>query len=84
MQDKCTANVLVVGAGIAGLSAANALKAKGCSVRVLEAGQRPGGRINTVVLNGSHKIDAGAQWLRGTGKGVKGYPSWNDKYNPLY
>ena len=36
-------DVIVVGGGIAGLSAAQRLAQQGLSVRVLEAGQRPGG-----------------------------------------
>ena len=39
---------VVIGAGIAGLSVARALKAKGHSVVVLEARATPGGRIRSV------------------------------------
>jgi 1-hydroxycarotenoid 3,4-desaturase len=46
------ADVLVIGAGIGGLAAALALAARGVSVRVLEAGPRPGGKAGTVELDG--------------------------------
>ncbi|MGI9161400.1 MAG: NAD(P)-binding protein, partial [Mycobacterium sp.] len=46
------AEVLVVGAGIGGLTAALALTAKGLPVRVLEAGRHPGGKAGIVDLDG--------------------------------
>ena len=61
LQDECDASVLVVGAGIAGLAAANALKAKGCDVRLIEARTRVGGRVDTISLGASNtKVEAGA------------------------
>lgn len=41
-------NVLVLGAGMAGLAAAYELKKAGHKVQVLEARKRPGGRVSTV------------------------------------
>jgi len=57
--------VVVVGAGVAGLSAAAHLRAAGVAVTVLEAGPRIGGRARTVrpaVLGGA-VLDLGASWL---------------------
>jgi protoporphyrinogen/coproporphyrinogen III oxidase len=47
-----TVDVAIVGAGIAGLSAAYELRQRGLSVRVLEAGARPGGVIKTERFDG--------------------------------
>ena len=64
LQAECSENVLVVGAGIAGLAAANALKAKGCTVQVVEARGRAGGRVNTIAFGDNNiKAEAGAHWL---------------------
>ena len=54
--------VLVVGAGAAGIAAARVLRALGRSVRVLEAGLRLGGRAFTDVSLGA-PFDQGASWL---------------------
>jgi len=54
--------VLVLGAGFAGLAAANALKSAGVDVVVLEARDRLGGRASTVEVAGS-QFDLGAAWI---------------------
>lgn len=54
--------VLVVGAGIAGLTVANALTHTGVEVVVLEARDRIGGRLHTVDLGGT-PVDLGGAWI---------------------
>lgn len=54
--------VIVVGAGIAGLTAANTLSKAGIAVKILEASGRVGGRMRTDVING-FVVDRGAQFL---------------------
>jgi monoamine oxidase len=53
------ADVLVVGAGVAGIAAARALRARGLSCLVLEAKDRIGGRAYTDATS----FDHGASWL---------------------
>ncbi|MBV9537471.1 MAG: FAD-dependent oxidoreductase [Acidisphaera sp.] len=55
-------DVVVVGAGVAGLAAAGALREAGLSCIVLEATGRIGGRARTVDLAGA-PLDLGASWL---------------------
>jgi monoamine oxidase len=56
-------DVLVVGAGLAGLTAADDLAASGVSVAVVEARSRVGGRIMTVPAEGTAGwLDLGATW----------------------
>ncbi len=57
--------VIVIGAGIAGLAAANTLKAKGYEVTILEARQRIGGRIWTERSLEGIPLDMGASWIHG-------------------
>ncbi len=53
----------VVGAGFAGLAAALRLTQAGCSVAVLEARERVGGRTFTEVLADGAWIDRGGAWI---------------------
>lgn len=57
-------DVLVIGAGIAGLACAQALQRQGRSVIVLESRDRLGGRIWTDTSLGL-PLDLGASWLHG-------------------
>ena len=54
--------VLVVGAGIAGLTVANAMAHAAVACVVLEARDRVGGRLHTVDLGGS-RVDLGGSWM---------------------
>ena len=62
------ADVIVVGAGVAGLKAAGDLVAAGRSVIVLEANERVGGRLKRAEVAG-YVGDVGGQWV-GTGHDV--------------
>lgn len=63
-QDINGTKVIVIGAGIAGLAAANRLKARGAEVVVFEAGNRVGGRIRTDRSLGA-PVELGAGWIHG-------------------
>jgi len=58
-----TTEVVVVGAGYSGLSAARRLVASGLDVVVLEARDRVGGRVWTERTPGGALVDHGGQWL---------------------
>jgi monoamine oxidase len=58
------AEVVVVGAGVAGLSCARALQARDIRVTVLEARDRVGGRVRTVRVGGE-PVELGAQVIHG-------------------
>jgi len=60
--DGDVGRVVVIGAGIAGLAAANALTHAGVDCVVLEARDRPGGRFHTVDVAG-WPVDMGGSWI---------------------
>lgn len=55
-------DVLIIGAGMAGLACARELQRRGQSVRLLDKGRRPGGRVASRVVDGLH-FDHGAQFM---------------------
>lgn len=59
MFDK---EITIVGAGLAGLSAAITLQSAGCPVRVVEASDRPGGRVASDHIDG-YVLDRGFQLI---------------------
>ena len=59
------ARIVVVGAGLAGLAAAQALRARGHSPLVLEARERIGGRVHTSLAWPDLPMDLGASWIHG-------------------
>jgi monoamine oxidase len=56
-------DVAIVGAGAAGLGAAQSLKARGLDIVVLEARDRVGGRAHTVTPRPGLPLDLGCGWL---------------------
>ena len=59
MSDK---KVAIIGAGLAGLSAAITLQDAGCEVEIFESSDRVGGRVATDVIDG-YRLDRGFQLI---------------------
>ncbi|MBV1777253.1 FAD-dependent oxidoreductase [Burkholderiaceae bacterium DAT-1] len=64
---KTSSDVIIIGAGIAGLAAAKKLREAGKTVMVLEARNRTGGRIFTHPTWKDAPVDLGASWIHGAG-----------------
>jgi monoamine oxidase len=58
--------VVVIGAGLAGLAAAQTLQQSGYDVVVVEARERVGGRVWTSLKWADAPLDLGATWIHGT------------------
>jgi monoamine oxidase len=83
-------DAVVVGAGLAGLSAARALCDAGRSVVVLEARDRVGGRTLNHDIGDGKVVEVGGQWVGPTQHrlhalaaelGIKTFPTYNDGEN---
>ena len=59
------ADVIVIGAGMAGLAAARTLAERGVRVVVLEARERVGGRVFSRVVEGGQAVELGAEFVHG-------------------
>jgi len=64
-RDRQRPTALVVGAGLAGLAAAERLTAAGWAVTVLEARQRIGGRVWSAQLPGGGLVERGGEFITG-------------------
>lgn len=78
-------DVVIIGAGFAGLSAARALRRAGRAAIVLEARDRVGGRVYTAQAPGGPWVDLGGQWAGPTQdhllallaeQGARTFPTW--------
>src|SRR5687768_10751182 len=84
------ADVAIVGAGLAGLTAARDVEAQGASAIVLEARDRVGGRLLNEDIGGGQVVEVGGQWI-GPGQervaalarelGIETFPTWSDGDN---
>jgi monoamine oxidase len=82
-----TADVAIVGAGLAGLTTARELEKNGVTVCVLDARDRVGGRTLDHPIGGGHVVEGGGQWV-GPGQtrvlalarelGVATFPSYTE------
>jgi monoamine oxidase len=57
------ADVVVIGAGLAGLAAARRLRARDVSVVVVEARERVGGRLHNHEIADGKVVEVGGQWI---------------------
>ncbi len=84
-----TYDVIVIGAGIAGLEAARELDLEGIDVMVLETRDRIGGRVSTTHYDGT-SLDLGASWIHGVDmvydseENMIEYNITNPNQNPIY
>lgn len=58
-------NILIIGAGAAGLFAGHALAQQGIDFKILEASDRHGGRLGKLEGFADYSLDLGGEWLHG-------------------
>jgi monoamine oxidase len=84
------ADVIVVGAGLAGLAAARRLRARDVSVVVVEARERVGGRVLNHDIGDGKVVEVGGQWIGptqdrlaalATELGVETFPTYSRGHN---
>jgi monoamine oxidase len=68
MSLPSSVDVAIIGAGAAGIAAAQSLKQSGLSVIVLEARDRAGGRAHTIMAAPEITFDLGCGWLHSADK----------------
>ncbi|MEM7196673.1 MAG: NAD(P)/FAD-dependent oxidoreductase [Pseudomonadota bacterium] len=76
-MSKSDLDLVIIGAGAAGLGASEAATAAGIEHRVLEASHRTGGRGLTEHLDGVTPIDLGCHWMHSASKNP--YVKWADQ-----
>ncbi len=74
MGDRENLDVVVVGAGLSGLTTARELRKAGLEVLVLEARDRPGGRTGVMELDGV-VFDTGGEWVDEAHTEIRGLTS---------
>jgi monoamine oxidase len=88
--DTREVDLVVVGAGLAGLAAAREAVAAGSSVLVVEARDRVGGRVLNEDIGGGNVVEVGGQWIGPTQDrlaalarelGVQTFPTWAEGEN---
>jgi monoamine oxidase len=86
-------DVVVVGAGLAGLAAARKLAAAGKKVVVIESDNRVGGRVLNIDIGGGHITEGGAEFIGETQDhiaqlakdvGLETFKTYNDGNNLYY
>ncbi len=87
MSDSLDTDVAVVGAGLAGLTAARDLARAGASVLVVEARPRVGGRLLNEEIGDGKVVEVGGQWMGPTQQrlaalatelGVETFPTYDE------
>ena len=90
---ESSVDVVIIGAGLAGLTAALELRTAGRSVCVVEARERVGGRTLDYSIGGGHVVERGGQWIGNTQTeilalaeelGVENFPSYTQGKTVLY